>query len=87
MVIPKRTKLTIQEAADYLGVSCPYLISLLDEGKIPHERQRSHRCILLKDVEDYKRHRDADRRAALDELARESYRLGLYDLPEEDSDG
>ncbi len=82
-VMPYHAKMTTQEAADYLGVSRPYFISLLDEGVIPYERLRSHRRILLSDVQAYRKHRDAERRELLAEMARESFRRGFYDLPEE----
>ena len=39
--------------------------------------------ILLKDVEVYRRRRDAERQELLDEMMRESFRRGFYDLPEE----
>lgn len=81
-IMPYHAQLTTQEAADYLGVSRPYLVSLLDEGKIPYHRLRSHRRILLKDLEEYRQRRDEERRAALAELTRESYARGMYDLPE-----
>ena len=80
---PYHAKLTTQEAADYLGVSRPYFISLLDEGVIPYQRLRSHRRILLSDVEAYRQRRDAERRELLAEMTRESFRLGFYDLPED----
>ncbi len=82
-IMPYHVKLTTQEAANYLGVSRPYFISLLDEGVIPYERLRSHRRILLKDVEVYQQCRDAERRELLAEMARESFRLGFYDLPDD----
>ena len=82
-VMAYHAKLTTQEAADYLGVSRPYFISLLDEGVIPYQRLRSHRRILLSDVEAYRQTRDAERRELLAEMAQESYRLGFYNLPEE----
>lgn len=82
-VLPYHAQMTTQEAADYLGVSRPYFISLLDEGVIPYERLRSHRRILLSDVQAYRQQRDAERRELLDEMARESYRLGFYNLPED----
>jgi hypothetical protein len=36
---------------------------------------------MLQDVEEYRQRRDAARRAALAELTRESFELGLYQEP------
>ncbi len=77
-VIPVRAELTTQEAADLLGVSRPYLIKLLEEGALPCTLTAgSHRRVRLSDVLAYRRVRDRERRAALDEMSAEAERLGL----------
>jgi excisionase family DNA binding protein len=80
-VLPYHTELTTQAAADYLGVSRPYLIKLLERGELPYRKLNSHRRIMLQDVEEYRHRRDAARRSALAELTRESFELGLYREP------
>jgi excisionase family DNA binding protein len=72
--------LTTQAAADLLGVSRPYLISLLESGQLPFHKTGSHRRVALADLLRYKKERDRTRRGALRDLTQESQKLGLYDM-------
>lgn len=67
-LVPMEQELTTKQAADLLNVSRPYLINLLEEGKINYNLVGRHRRILAKDVFEYKENRDAKRRKALDDL-------------------
>lgn len=77
-ILPKEVELSTQQAADMLNVSRPYLIGLLESGKIPFRRVGRHRRIRFADLMDYRRRDDLDRRAAADDLADLSEELGLY---------
>jgi excisionase family DNA binding protein len=76
-LMPVRAELTTQEAADILGISRPSLIQLLDDAQIEFRRVGSHRRIRFDALMAYKRRADADRRAALAELAAYDQEIGL----------
>ncbi|GIU92146.1 MAG: excisionase [Acidimicrobiia bacterium] len=78
---PMHAELTTQQAADFLNVSRPYLVKLLDEGVIPHHKVGTHRRVYFEDVLAYRARQEEESRSALNELARLSEELGLYDEP------
>ncbi len=78
-VLPLDAELTTQEAADLLGISRPSLVKLLDRGAIPYRTIGVHRRLRAIDVLAHRKARDTKRRRALDKLAAENQRLGLYD--------
>ena len=77
-IIPKKVELSTQQAADALNVSRPYLIGLLESGRIPFRKVGRHRRIRFEDLMDYKRQDDLSRRVAADKLAELSEDLDLY---------
>ncbi len=75
------SELRTQEAADLLGVSRPFLVKLLEQGKIPFKKVGTHRRILLKNVLAYERKQKAIRDKNLNFLAAQAQDLNLgYDL-------
>lgn len=79
MIVNYDHELTTQQAADLLNVSRPYLISLLESGKLRFHMVGSHRRIRFGDLMAYKDRRDALRRDHLNEIVRVSESLGLYE--------
>lgn len=79
-IIPEDAELTTVQAADILHVSRPFLIKLLDEGKIPYRRVGKHRRIRMEDVMNYKRAIDQQREAVLDQLVADAQEQNMgYD--------
>ncbi len=79
LVAPQGLLLTTQEAADFLGISRPTLVKLLEDGAIAFEKPNRHRRVRLQDLIDFQHRRRTERRAVLDQLTEEAGELGLYD--------
>jgi len=76
-LIPIHAELTTQEAADFLNVSRPYLIRLLEQKKMPFHMVGTHRRIRFEDLMTFKQEFEKKRRDAMDELARQAQELGM----------
>ena len=84
-IVPVTQDLTTQQAAELLGVSRPFFVKLLETGHLPYHLTGTHRRVYLKDLLTYKQHRDQERHAAIERMADEADKAGLYDkvlLPE-----
>jgi excisionase family DNA binding protein len=68
-VMPLKAELTTQQAAHVLNVSRPFVIKLVDEGKLTARQVGTHRKLLVEDVLAYKAQNRARRRAILSDLA------------------
>ena len=55
----------------------PYLIKLLEDGKIPYRMVGTHRRVLMEDLMAYKEGRKAEQEKALNTLVEEAQKLGL----------
>jgi excisionase family DNA binding protein len=76
-LIPVHAELTTQQAADFLNVSRPYLIRLLEAGDIAFHKVGTHRRIRFADLQEYKKKFEAKSNAAMDELVAQAQDLGM----------
>lgn len=71
-IVPQGMTMTTQQAADFLGISRPTLVRLLEAGAIAYDKPGRHRRVQLQDLVDYQEHFRAEQRAALRDLQRDS---------------
>jgi excisionase family DNA binding protein len=79
LIAPQGMVLTTQEAADFLGVSRPTLVRLLETGAIPFDKPNRHRRVLLHDLISYQTRRRRERLDILNRITQESGENGIYE--------
>lgn len=81
-IVTQEEELTTQQAADFLNVSRPYLIKLLEQGDISYILVGKHRRVRFEDLKKYKEQRNSKRSQLLQQLIEISEEAGLYDYDE-----
>ena len=76
-IVSDEQRLTTQQAANYLQVSRPHLIKLLESGIIPFTKTGKHRRIKFGDVEAYRLLLEKKRSENLKKLARQAQELNM----------
>jgi excisionase family DNA binding protein len=76
-LIPLHAELTTRQAADYLNVSRPHVVKLIDQKQIPCHKVGTHRRVRFTDLRDFKLRHEQARSEALDALAAEAQELGM----------
>jgi excisionase family DNA binding protein len=76
-IILSDTTIGTQEAAEYLGVSRPHIVRLVEKGEIPFSKVGTHRRIKLSELLAYQKKMKATRRKQLNFLAQQAQELGL----------
>ena len=77
-ISPLDRYVNIAEAAEILNMSPSYLVELLDQGKITYTTIGSTKHMKIRDILNYKSHRDATRRKGLNELTSFLQEEGFY---------
>ena len=85
VMIPENETFTSQAAANFLGMSRQFFVNLIEKDEIPFHRVGAHRRVYFKDLLEYQKRRDGERRNTLDTLSKKIDEAGLY-FPREDKD-
>jgi excisionase family DNA binding protein len=59
-------------------MSRQFLVNLLEKGEIPFRKVGTHRRVLFKDLLEYEKKRDKQRRESLDRFSDEVIKAGFY---------
>ncbi len=78
-ILAGATEMTTQSAAEMLGCSRPFLIRILEDGKIPFTKVGRHRRIKVEDVLQYKKQMKAEQKTLLIDIMKGDEASGLYD--------
>jgi excisionase family DNA binding protein len=76
-VVPRDAEFSTAEAAQFLGVSRPFVVKEMDQGRLPHRKVGSHRRVSYDDLMAYAAQMRSTKRDALQRMADNAQELGL----------
>lgn len=77
-ILPIHAELTTQQAADFLNVSRPYFVKLLEKNEGPeYHRVGRHRRVYFKDLRAYRDELEKQKNEALDALVAQAQELDM----------
>ncbi|MDX1935148.1 MAG: helix-turn-helix domain-containing protein [Capsulimonadales bacterium] len=79
-LVPLHAELSTQQAADLLGVSRPFFVKLLEEGKLPYRKVGEHRRVRYSELLQYLEKERQESHLAFDALVALSEEMGLYEM-------
>lgn len=79
-VVSADNYVSTQEAADYLKISRPHIVRMLEAGDIPFIKVGTHRRVKFSDLVAFDKKMRRLQTKGLRILAQEAQRLGLYDI-------
>ncbi|HMS41169.1 MAG TPA: excisionase family DNA-binding protein [Pyrinomonadaceae bacterium] len=77
VITPEPTEFSMQQAAELLKVSRPFLVKLLETGENPFRKVGKHRRVRFEDLFSYKQRIDEKRLKVLAKLAEQTQKLDL----------
>ena len=78
-LVPLQAELSTQQAAELLGVSRPYFVKLLEQGRIPFRKVGEQRRVRYRDLLRYMEEYERDGAAAASQMTAEAQEFGLYE--------
>jgi excisionase family DNA binding protein len=76
-LIPHTAELTAQQAADFLNVSRPHLVGLLEKERIPYRKVGRHRRVRVADLQAFKEESNRSPQEAIASMVAEAQTLKL----------
>jgi excisionase family DNA binding protein len=78
-LVPLQADLSTQQAAELLGVSRPYFVKLLEQGRIPFRKVGEQRRVRYHDLLRYLEEYEGGATVAASQMTAEAQDLGLYE--------